>query len=195
MRILYILIIMSMGALSGCSYTILNYEKGIDAKDLAKTLPRTPIKAAFQSYVPDSFRSKGFEKALKNHPLVIPVPNNQADVVITFKQVNCDESDVFIDSFIGTWTATLMLPIILVANPFPNERLHCEFDIDYRLTNISKTARSFRFSYEAIKQNQMLLYPLYSSAKRESYQNEYLYDQSVARLLLAIEQGLREDVW
>lgn len=182
--------------LTGCTTNILTHEGRVTYADLAKSMPRTPIRIAYSSAYPDNRRSQGIMATLKRHPMVQPAERGAADVIVNFDTVECSENWVIADGPLLAILSPVLVPIMLVGNPFPSADSDCAMKMTYSLTSTpgGSSNKSFGYRYNFKSQNQLLLYPLYSSPAREAYQEEYLYDQVVARFLLEVEKELRADV-
>lgn len=181
-------------ALAGCSYTIMRHEGGVDYDQLARTMPRAPLRVAYSSAHPGHARSRGILAVLTEHPMLDVVDRADAEVLVNFEAVTCYTHET--GGPLQALLSTVLLPVILVANPFPYSDQDCTIQLTYSVPAVPAAAggRSFGYRFNVKRQTQALLYPLYTSAAREAYQQEYLDDQVVAKLLLEVETHLRADV-
>lgn len=197
MKLKYVLLLSSLAVLPACSsYTVLRYDTSTTATQLSATMPRTPIRLTYRSEHPNNVRSQGIHNTLNTHPFVMLSNDADVDVIVTFNGIDCHKNWLVMDSPAAI-VSGLLLPIVLVANPFANQDTDCDIKLGYSLPRVNggtqKTMPVYR--YNSRQQTQSLLRPLYTSDARTTYQAEHMYDQVVARLLLSIQNDLRGDVW
>lgn len=192
-----LLLLCALGLVSGCTYQRFTFDQGMTYADLAAVMPRAPLRLAYRSAQPDAGDSDWILHTLKKHPLVVLVPEKDADVIVDFRSSDCDNNTVMFDSFIGAWTMTALLPLTLFANPFPTHSWNCDIKVGFALQKLPARQGNadFRFRYTGKQYSQVFLYPVFATKARARYHREYLYDQMTARLLLAIQKEMRGEVW
>ena len=172
----------------------MTHEGGVGYDQLARTMPRAPLRIAYSSAHPGNVRSRGILAVLTHHPMVRIVDRDEAEVLVHFEGIDCYTHELGGPG--QTLLQTVLLPVILVANPFPYSKEDCTVRLTHSVPALPAASgtSSFGYPFTVKRQTQALLYPLYTSAAREAYQEEYLDDQVVAKLLLDVESRLRADV-
>lgn len=189
-------LIICAGLLTGCSYRMVSHEGGVTYAQLAEQMPRAPLRVALSSSVEETVRSQGVLDGLRSHPMVREVERADAEVIVDLQEISCYELPVFSDGPLYAVVGTLIMPVILVANPFAGSEYSCFVNLTYSLQTAQPNmgVKQVSYPYTVTHQTQLISYPLITSSEREAYQDEYLHDQVVARLLLDIEQNLRGDI-
>lgn len=181
--------------LQACTHGVIHQDHPLRLEPM----PRYPLHAAVQTTSTSATVNALVVKTLRDSGYfgaVDTVAGPTTDIEIVYKGSSCDRQSDMTDSFIGTWTMTLVFLAVTVPTlgsipPGNSGEWHCDHKFSYRLLDGSKRPeRAVLHGYRYIEYKTTFTHYLLTSDAREQYQLEYSIDQAVATLLNTISQDI-----